>query len=172
MGDPSVRRHGHVSGRLRALNDRFERSMYPDGRPNRLARALNRAWALVGRTGLWSRLVTLEVRSRRDGRTISFPLVVADVGGERYLVAMLGERARWVKNVRAADGHVVLRHGRREAVRLEEVAPGRRPPILRRYVKVAPGGRSMIQVPPDAPGADFERIAPGHPVFRIVADRP
>jgi len=86
--------------------------MYPDGRPNRVARALYRGWALVGQVGIWpNRLVTLEVRSRRDGTMISFPLVVADLAGERYLVAMLGERARWVNNVRAADGRVVLRHG-------------------------------------------------------------
>jgi hypothetical protein len=160
-----------IVGRLEALNDRLERSMYPGGRPNRMARVLNRGWALVGRAGLWpSRLVTLEVRSRRRATTISFPLMVADLGGERYLVAMLGERARWVSNVRAANGHVDLWHGPRERVRLEEVEPSERPPILRRYVKVAPGGRAMIQVQPDAPQADFERIAPRYPVFRIVGD--
>ena len=30
------------------------------------------------------------------------PLVVATVGGERYLVSMLGEEVNWVRNVRAA----------------------------------------------------------------------
>src|SRR5262245_12797277 len=95
-------------GRLQALNERVERSMYPGGRPTRVAKVLNRAWALVGQAGVWNRLVTLEVRSRLDGTTISFPLVVADLAGERYLVAMLGDRARWVENVRAANGHVVL----------------------------------------------------------------
>jgi hypothetical protein len=160
-----------IVGRLQALNDRLERSMYPGGRPNRVARVLNRGWALVGRAGLWpNRLVTLEVPSRRRATTISFPLVVADLGGERYLVAMLGERARWVKNVRAANGHAGLRHGRRERVRLEEVEASERPPILRRYVRVAPGGRAMIRVQPDAPSADFERIAPRYPVFRVMAE--
>jgi hypothetical protein len=51
---------------------------------------------------------------------------MAVVDGERYLVSMLGEEANWVKNVGAAGGQVVLRHGRREEVRLEEVAPDRR----------------------------------------------
>lgn len=154
-----------------AFNERLERSMYPGGRPNRVGRALNRAWALVGSAGLWpNRLVTLEVRGRRSGRTISFPLVVADVEGKRYLVAMLGERARWVQNVRAVNGRVILRHGRRETVHLEEVDPAERPPILRRYVKVAPGGRAMIGVQPDAPQSEFERIAPDYPVFRIAPD--
>jgi hypothetical protein len=119
------------------LPSRRRRLLGPIPGPNRVGRALNRAWALVGRAGLWpNRLVTLEVRRRRSGRMISFPLVVADVDGERYLVAMLGERASWVQNVRAGNGRVILRPGRRETVRLEQVDPGERPPILRRYVKL------------------------------------
>ena len=55
-----------------------------------------------------------------------------------YLVAMLGERANWVRNVRAAGGRAVLRHGKKEAVRLEEVPVDQRPAILRRYLAVAP----------------------------------
>jgi deazaflavin-dependent oxidoreductase (nitroreductase family) len=157
--------------RLEALNQRLERSMYPGGRPNRVARLLNRAWALIGRVGLWpKRLVTLEVRGRRSGMMTSLPLVVADLKGERYLVAMLGERTHWVHNVRAAGGRAVLRHGRGEAVRLEEVDPAARAPILRRYARVAPGGRAMIQIQPDAPLVEFERLAGGHPVFHITAD--
>ena len=50
----------------------------------------------------------LEVRGRRSGRLRSFPGVVADYGGERYLVAMLGEGASWVANVREARGQAVL----------------------------------------------------------------
>ena len=162
---------GRLGEELEAFNERLERSMYPGGRPNRVGRTLNRAWAFIGSAGLWpTRLVTAEVRGRRSGRMISFPLVVADVDAERYLVAMLGEHAHWVQNVRAGDGRVILRHGRRETVRLEEVDPGDRPPILRRYVKVAPGGRAMIGVQPDAPQADFERIARDYPVFRITTD--
>jgi hypothetical protein len=56
-------------------------------------------------------------------------VVVADYEGERYHVAMLGQEANWVKNVRAGGGRAVLRHGRREAVRLEEVDAGARAPI-------------------------------------------
>src|SRR5450759_5084900 len=130
--------------RLEALMYRHERWMYRGGRPNRVAACLNRAWAKVGAAGIWgSRLVTLEVRGRTSGRRISFPLIVADCQGERYLVSMLGERASWVANVRAAGGSVVLHHGRREAVRLEEVDPVDRSPILRRHLEVAPAARSF-----------------------------
>jgi hypothetical protein len=36
------------------------------------------------------------VRGHKFGRTISFPVVVADYEGERYLVAMLGQKTNWV----------------------------------------------------------------------------
>jgi len=87
-------------------------------------------------------LVTLEVPGRRSGRTVSLPIVAADVRGERYLVSMLGEGVRWVRNVRAAGGDATLRHGRREEVRLEEVAPERRAPVLKAYLGRAPNARS------------------------------
>jgi deazaflavin-dependent oxidoreductase (nitroreductase family) len=55
----------------------------------------------------------VEVTGRRSGRTISFPVVIVDYDDGRYLVSMLGEDTNWVRNVRAAGGHAVLRHGDR-----------------------------------------------------------
>jgi hypothetical protein len=54
----------------------------------------------------------------KSGRTISFPVVVADYEGERYLVAMLGQQTNGVRNLRAGDGRAVLQHGQREDVSL------------------------------------------------------
>ena len=147
--------------------------MYRRGRPHRLARVMNRVSAIHFASGLlapkgW---VTLEVRGRRTGRLISFPVVVVDHEGGRYLVAMLGQEANWAKNVRADGGRAVLRHGRREAVRLEEVDAGARAPILRRYLALAPGARPHIPVDRHAPLEDFQRIAAQIPVFRITAGR-
>ena len=117
--------------------------MYRGGRPNRLARVLNRISAIQYSAGLGPRnWVALEVPGRRTGRIISFPLVVANYDRQGYLVAMLGKDTNWVRNVRAADGRAVLRHGRREAVRLEEVDVSARAPILRRYLAIAPGARA------------------------------
>jgi len=148
----------------------LNRWMYRGGRPNRLAAALNRIGVIVWSAGLWpNRAGALEVRGRRTGRLTSFPVVLADYRGDRYLVAMLGESTNWVANVRAAGGQAVLRHGRREPVRLEEVDPSDRAPILKRYLQVAPGGRPHIPVDPRAPLGDFERIAARYPVFRILA---
>jgi hypothetical protein len=79
--------------------------------------------------------VTLEVPGRRTGRVISFPLVMVDHEDDRYLVAVLGQDANWVRNVRAAGGRGVLRHGRRETVRLAQVAPAARGMQMRRQWK-------------------------------------
>lgn len=152
---------------------RHLRWMYRTGRPNGLARFLNglsaRQYAAGLAPGHW---VTLEVPGRRTGRTVSVPLVVADHDGGRYLVAMLGERANWVANVRAAGGRAVLRHGRREPVRLVEVPVADRPPILRRHLALAPGARAHVPVDRHAPLAEFARVAAGLPVFRIIPGGP
>jgi hypothetical protein len=147
-----------------------ERWLYPGSRPNGLARLLNRGWVIVHATGLLpQRYVTLEVPGRRMGRVLSFPLVMTAYKGERYLVSMLGERSSWVRNVRAGGG-AVLRHGRRETVRLEEVAPDARAPIVRRYLSLAPGPRAFIPVDRDAPLEEFQMVAPQIPVFRVRRD--
>jgi deazaflavin-dependent oxidoreductase (nitroreductase family) len=144
--------------------------MYRNGRPGALARVLNRISAIQFSAGMLSpaRAVTLEVPGRRTGRLISLPVAVADYQGGRYLVSMLGNDANWVRNVRAADGRAVLRRRGREQVRLVEVEPGDRAPILRRYLQVAPGARAHVPVDRHAPLAEFERIADQFPVFQIV----
>ncbi len=146
----------------------LKRRLYRGNRPGRLASVLNRGWARIHGMGLLpDYLVTLEVAGRRSGRTVSLPLVMAVVDGERYLVSMLGDDVAWVKNVRAAGGRVVLRHGRRESVRLEEVPAERRPPILKAYLQRAPGARPHVPVHKDAPLEAFEAIAADVPVFRV-----
>ena len=143
--------------------------LYRGGRPNLVATVVNRCVAAVHALGIAPNyLVTLEVRGRRSGRVISLPLVVAVVAGERYLVSMLGEKVDWVRNVRAAGGDVILRHGRREDVHLEEVAANRRAPVLRAYLKRAPGARPHMPIHKDAPLSEFDQVAPQFPVFLVV----
>jgi hypothetical protein len=148
----------------------LRRWFYAGGRPNRVARLLDRGTAALSARGAGPEyLVALEVPGRRSGRVVSLPLVVAAVDGERYLVSMLGEGANWVRNVRAAGGEVTLRHGRREEVRLEEVvAPDLRAPVLKAYLRRASNAGAHVPIDKDAPLAEFERVAPGFPVFRIV----
>lgn len=136
-----------------------------------MAAFLNGIWRRSAVIGLPPRrLCELQVRGRSSGRLTSFPVVVADYESERYLVAMLGEGANWVANARAAGGRAVLRHGGSEAVRLEEVDPGARAPILQRYLQVAPGARAHVPVDKGASLAEFERIASQYPVFRVRVD--
>jgi hypothetical protein len=147
----------------------IKRWMYHGKRPNWIAKVLNRLWSLIASSGIAPHvLVTLEVVGRQSGRLVSLPLVLAVVDGERYLVSMLGENVNWVQNVRAAGGRAVLRHGGRDAVRLEAVPVGQRPAILKAYLQRAPGARPHIRVHKDAPLAEFTRIAPSIPVFRIT----
>jgi deazaflavin-dependent oxidoreductase (nitroreductase family) len=149
----------------------LKRWLYRGQRPNWIARMLNRAWAAFFSSGLLpDSMVTLEVTGRKSGRTVSLPVAVATVSGERYLVSMLGENVQWVHNVRAAGGRAVFhRHGREE-VHLEEVPRDARAPILKAYLELAPGARPHVPVNRDAPLAAFEQIATAFPVFQVVKD--
>ena len=146
----------------------FHRWLYHTGRPNWLAKFLNRGWAVVHALGVASNyLVTLEVVGRQSGKPIRFPLVMVEVKGERYLVSMLGAEANWVRNVKATGGKARLHHGRTEEVHLTEIEASQRAPILKAYLRYAPGARPHIPVSKDAPLAEFEKVATDYPVFRV-----
>jgi deazaflavin-dependent oxidoreductase (nitroreductase family) len=143
-----------------------KRWMYRGQRPNWMARIANRAWAIGAAWGFTRNdVVTLEVTGRTSGRVIAFPLVMAVVDGERYLVSMLGDNTQWVKNVRAAGGRAVLRSGGRETVQLEELPADQRAPILKAYLQRAEGARPHIPIDQDAPLAAFETITATFPVW-------
>lgn len=149
--------------------DDAARAMYVGGSGNAAARRFARVWRWVFAAGLFPRRwVTLEVEGRLTGKPTRFPLGMADVAGRWYLVSMLGENCNWVRNVRAANGQVVVCRRRARPCRLVEVPPGQRAAILRRYVEKVPGGRPHIPVGQDAPLADFEAIAGSYPVFEVI----
>jgi len=148
----------------------FYRWLYKGGRPNRLARAMNDLGAAVASLGVARNYMeTLEVVGRQSGRVVSFPIVISPVGGERYVVSMLGANVNWVRNWRAAGGRAALRSGRVEQVLLEEVPVDRRAPILKEFLRRAPGGRPHIPVDKAAPLEEFVAIADRYPVFRVVS---
>ena len=148
------------------------RWFYRGGRPNRVARILDRGSAMVCALGVApDYMVTLEVEGRRTGRIVRLPLVMVVVDGKRYIVSMLGEDVNWVRNVKAAGGRVTLRHGRSEDVRLEEVDPEHRAPVLKDYLRRAPRAGAHMPVEKDAPLAEFERVSPQFPVFRVESGR-
>ena len=139
-----------------SIPHQLDRWMYKGGRPNAVARFLNGLWGRMAVSGRApQQLFCLEVPGRRSGRRILLPVVVADHEGRRYLVAMLGEGANWVANVRAAGGRAVLRRGRSESIHLVEVddprtalrsssATSNRPPALARTSRSIRRRRSAI----------------------------
>jgi hypothetical protein len=148
----------------------FKQWLYRGGHPNRLAKILNRGWAVIHSLGIFPNyLVTLEVVGRQSGKVIIFPPALTAMNGNRYLVSMLGAETNWVRNVRAAGGQARLRHGKTEEVFLEEVEVSQRAPVLKAFLQHAPGARPHIPVDKDAPLSEFEKIASQYPVFRVEA---
>jgi deazaflavin-dependent oxidoreductase (nitroreductase family) len=145
----------------------YLRLFYRDWHPTPLGRIVNQVNGWVSARFGPSVQQVIEVRGRTSGKIRSTPVVVTPVNGERYLVSMLGPDSEWVKNVIAADGTAVLRHGRRERVHLVEVAPAARAPVLSEYVRIARSGRQHLPLKPGAPLSDFAAIAERYPVFRI-----
>lgn len=161
-----------MSGRPRSVPFRYSaeqlREMYAGNRGNAVARRYARFWAAVFGAGLAPRRwVTLEVRGRTSGRLLRFPLGCATAEGRRYLVPMLGAECNWVKNVRAANGRVTLRHGRAQECVLVELPVEQRAPLLKRYLNQVPGARPHVPVDRHADLSAFETIAGDYPVFRV-----
>lgn len=79
---------------------------------------------------------------------------------------MLGEGSGWVKNARASP-EATIRHGRPRSVRLVELPPAERAPVIREHVRFASSGRRHFPVQPGALLSECEAIADRCPVFRI-----
>ena len=138
-------------------------------KPSGFTQLMNRTFSIFASLG-WTpkQMITLEVRGRKSGEPRSVVVNSIDVDGQKYLVAPRGE-TEWVRNVRAASGEAVIRHGKRTRIRLEELPVSERGPIIKAYLpKNAMATKKHFGVEPDAPLEDFQRIAPDHPVFRII----
>ena len=112
----------------------------------------------------------LVVRGRKSGHIRTTPVNPLEIGGKRYLVAPRGE-TEWVRNLRAARGGE-LRLGRQhEPIGVEEVADDAKPPILREYLRrwKMETGKFFDGVTAESPESELRRIAPRHPVFRVLS---
>jgi deazaflavin-dependent oxidoreductase (nitroreductase family) len=112
----------------------------------------------------------LRVRGRRTGQMRSTPVNLLTIDSERYLVAPRGD-TQWVRNLRVA-GKGELRLGRRiEPFTATEVPVEKRVPVLRAYLKrwKAEVGLFFGGVSADSSDEELRRIAPDHPVFRVVS---
>jgi hypothetical protein len=146
----------------------YLRYFYRNWRPTRFGRIHNRIYAWISALGLTPPiLITLQVRSRSNGRLCSIILATVNYEGSRYAVSMLGDNSEWVKNIRAAGGDACIKRGRSISVKLIEVPPADRAEILKAWCQVAPSGRRHLPVSHEAPVSAFEAIAGNYPVFRI-----
>jgi deazaflavin-dependent oxidoreductase (nitroreductase family) len=130
----------------------------------------NRAVALLTHLGIsvWGSRV-LAVRGRRSGEWRTTPVNLLSYNGERYLVAPRGN-TQWVRNIRAAGGGVLLLGRRRQRIRVAELGDDEKPALLCAYLRRwrFEVGVFFQGVGPDASDVELRRIAPDHPVFRIV----
>jgi deazaflavin-dependent oxidoreductase (nitroreductase family) len=131
----------------------------------------NRVVAGLTRLGLsvWGSR-ELRVRGRRSGEWRSTPVNLLSHEGSRYLVAPRGV-TQWVRNLRAAGGGELRVGRRREAFTATEVPDHDKVEILRAYLRrwKAEVGVFFDGVGPDASDEQLAAIAPGYPVFRVVA---
>jgi hypothetical protein len=148
-------------------------------RTPRLYQRLQPVGRALTRLGLSpSYVVTLEVPGRRTGLIRPTTLVRVVLAEQSYLVSLSGE-SQWVRNVRAADGRVVLGRRRRRAATLVEVPAVDRPAVMRAYLHrtgrkgrswgTAQEARHYFGVRPDSSDAELLAVADRYPVFRVVA---
>jgi hypothetical protein len=136
--------------------DWFTRNVF-----NRLLSGLTR----LGVSVLGSRV--LEHRGRSTGQLHHTPVNLLTIEGAEYLVAPRGE-TQWVRNVRHANGQLVLILGRRRRQRTAaEVPVADRVPILRAYLRrwKFEVGMFFDGVTPDSTDEEWAAVAARHPVF-------
>lgn len=112
---------------------------------------------------------TLQHRGRKSGTEYRVPVNLLRLDGHEYLVSPRGE-TEWVRNVRAADGRLVLRLGRHHQERRgTEITDEERVPVLRAYLArwKFEVGMFFDGVGPDSSDAELLAAAPRHPVFLL-----
>ncbi|HEX3794794.1 MAG TPA: nitroreductase family deazaflavin-dependent oxidoreductase [Acidimicrobiales bacterium] len=111
----------------------------------------------------------LEHRGRRSGQLHHTPVNLLTIEGQEYLVSPRGE-SEWVRNVKAANGHLVLAIGRRRHIyTATEVPVADRVEILRTYLRrwKFEVGMFFDGVGPDSTDEEFAAVAAQHPVFAL-----
>src|SRR5206468_3256833 len=111
----------------------------------------------------------LAVRGRKSGQWRTNPVNLLEFGGQRYLVAPRGI-TDWVRNIRVSMAGELRLGSRVESIRVEEVPDEAKLDILRAYLKRWRWevGQFFEGVGPEAAEDDLRRIAPNHPIFRIL----
>jgi deazaflavin-dependent oxidoreductase (nitroreductase family) len=143
--------------------------------PNWFTRnVFNRGVAGFTRLGIsvWGSRI-LEVRGRKSGEPRRTPVNMLTFDGATYLVAPRGH-TQWVRNLRVAGEGDLLLGRRRQHFVASEVPDAEKEPILRAYLERWKWevGQFFGGVGAESPSEELQRIAPGHPIFRIELRRP
>jgi deazaflavin-dependent oxidoreductase (nitroreductase family) len=111
----------------------------------------------------------LEVRGRTSGEPRRTPVNPLDFEGGRYLVAPRGT-TQWVRNLRASGQGRLIAGRRSEDFHSEELSDDEKPALLRAYLERWKWevGAFFGGVGPESSEEELLRIAPDHPVFRIL----
>jgi deazaflavin-dependent oxidoreductase (nitroreductase family) len=110
----------------------------------------------------------LEVTGRKTGTPRRTPVNPLELDGDRYLVAPRGN-TQWARNLRAAGSGRLLVGRRGEAFTATELPDDGKVPVLRAYLRRWKWEVGMFfEAGPDSPDEELRRIAPRHPVFKIL----
>ncbi len=128
----------------------------------------NRAVVALTRAGLsvWGSRI-LEVPGRTSGEVRRVPVNLLSLDGKQYLVSARGA-GQWVRNVRAANGHLdLLVGGSRQHWVATELTDDEKPPVLRAYLRRWKAEVGVFFEGVSATSSDEELTAAGpkHPVF-------
>ena len=130
---------------------------------NRIVAGLTRAGI-----GIYGSRV-LEVRGRTSGEWRRTPVNLLRVDGADYLVSPRGH-TQWVRNLRQSGTGRLLIGRRTQEFSAQELSDKDKPPLLRAYLKrwAWEVGTFFGGVGADSSDDELRRIAPDHPVFRVV----
>jgi deazaflavin-dependent oxidoreductase (nitroreductase family) len=113
---------------------------------------------------------TLAVRGRKSGEIRTNPVNPFELDGKTYLLAPRGN-TQWVRNVRAAGGGELRRGRKARHFHATEVPDSEKLPLMRLYMdKWSWEVKSFLEIDPDAPDEEIERILPDHPAFVLSFD--
>jgi deazaflavin-dependent oxidoreductase (nitroreductase family) len=115
----------------------------------------------------------LAVKGRTSGQWRTTPVNLLTYEDRRYLVAPRGE-TQWVRNLRAVGTGELRLGGRAESFRGRELTDDEKVPVLRAYLKrwKAEVGVFFGGVSAKSSADELRRIAPDHPVFRVLNTTP
>ena len=109
----------------------------------------------------------LEVRGRRSGKTISLPVDLLDLEGQRYLFCARGN-SNWARNARTAGEVMLVRAMRRRRYAVRELPPSMRPPVLKAYLdRFASEVQRFFPTPKGSAVESFNGLASRYPVFEL-----